>query len=83
VYVPLVFAGNSSASGAFELYLPYAPVQAAVDRESNQLYLVLAAGLTLFYASMFPVVLLATVGAGACYVKPKPLRLPTLQCSSG
>jgi signal transduction histidine kinase len=59
VYVPLVFKGTSSPSGAFELYLPYAPVQAAIDRESNQLYLFLAAGLTLFYVSMFPVVLLA------------------------
>src|SRR5260370_1240897 len=59
VYVPLVFAGTSSAAGAFELYLPYAPVQAAIDSESNQLYLLLAAGLTVFYVSMFPVVLLA------------------------
>jgi signal transduction histidine kinase len=59
VYVPLVFKGASSPSGVFELYLPYAPVQSAIDRESNQLYLFLAAGLTLFYASMFPVVLLA------------------------
>src|SRR5256884_8871672 len=59
VYVPLVFDGNSSPSGAFELYLPYAPVQAAIDSESKQLYIILAAGLTLFYASMFPVVLLA------------------------
>ena len=59
VYVPLVFKGTSSPSGAFELYLPYAPVQAAIDTESNQLYVFLAAGLTLFYASMFPVVVLA------------------------
>ena len=59
VYVPLVFAGSSSPSGAFELYLPYAPVQAAIDREANQLYLLLAAGLTIFYASLFPVALLA------------------------
>jgi signal transduction histidine kinase len=59
VYVPLVFAGTSSAAGAFELYLPYAPVQSAIGSESNQLYVVLAAGLTVFYASMFPVVLLA------------------------
>ena len=59
VYVPLVFKGTSSPSGAFELYLPYAPVQSAIDRESNQLYLFLAAGLTVFYVSMFPVVLLA------------------------
>ena len=59
VYVPLVFNGNSSPSGAFELYLPYAPVQAAIDRESGQLYALLAAGLTLFYVSMFPVALFA------------------------
>jgi hypothetical protein len=59
VYVPLVFFGDSSPAGAFEIYLPYAPVQKAIDNESNQLYVFLVAGLTLFYASMFPVVLLA------------------------
>ena len=59
VYVPLVFKGTSSPSGAFELYLPYAPVQTAIDNESNKLYIFLVAGLALFYASMFPVVLLA------------------------
>src|SRR5205823_5069830 len=58
VYVPLVFKGSSTPSGAFELYLPYAPVQAAINSESNQLYLLLAAGLSVFYASMFPIVLL-------------------------
>ena len=58
VYVPLVFPESSLPSGAFELYLPYAPVQAAIDRESNQLYLLLALGLALFYASMFPIVFL-------------------------
>ena len=59
VYVPLVFSGRTAASGVFELYLPYQPVQAAIDRESQMLYLVLAVGLTAFYASMFPVALLA------------------------
>jgi signal transduction histidine kinase len=59
VYVPLVFKGDTRPSGAFELYLPYAPVQAAIDNESRQLYLLLAAGLTLFYLSMFPIVFLA------------------------
>ncbi len=59
VYVPLVFSGTASASGVFELYLPYQPVQAAIDHESQQLYGFLAAGLALFYASMFPVALLA------------------------
>jgi len=58
-YVPLVFKGSSEPSGAFEVYLPYAPVQAAIDRESNQLYLVLAAGLLVFYAALFPVAILA------------------------
>jgi len=59
VYVPLVFKGDTRPSGAFELYLPYAPVQAAIDNESKQLYVLLAAGLTLFYLSMFPLVFLA------------------------
>jgi signal transduction histidine kinase len=59
VYVPLVFKGAAQPSGAFELYLPYAPVQAAIDSESRQLYLLLAAGLILFYLSMFPIVFLA------------------------
>ena len=59
VYVPLTFLGDSSPSGAFELYLPYAPVQAAIDSETHQLYVLLALGLTVFYASMFPVVFIA------------------------
>lgn len=59
VYVPLVFEGNTSPSGAFELYLPYAPVQAAIDRESQQLYLFLGAGLALLYLLMVPLVYLA------------------------
>ena len=59
VYVPLVFKGDVLPTGAFELYLPYAPVQAAIDGESRQLYLLLAAGLTLFYISMFPIVFIA------------------------
>ena len=59
VYAPLIFPGNLNASGAFELYLPYAPVQAAIDSESHQLDAILAVGLVLFYASMFPIVALA------------------------
>jgi signal transduction histidine kinase len=52
VYVPLVFRGATTPSGAFEVYLPYAPVQAAIDHESNQLYILLALGLTVFYAAI-------------------------------
>ena len=58
-YVPLIFKGSSKPSGAFEVYLPYAPVQAAIDRESNQLYLELAAGLLVFYAAILGVAVLA------------------------
>ena len=59
VYVPLLFKGDATPSGAFELYLPYAPVQAAIDNELRNLYVILALGLTLFYASMFPVAVIA------------------------
>jgi hypothetical protein len=59
VYVPLTFKGDSRPSGAFELYLPYAPVQAAIDNESRQLYVLLAGGLLLFYLSMFPIAFVA------------------------
>jgi signal transduction histidine kinase len=58
-YVPLTFIGSDTPSGAFEIYLPYAPVQTAIDRETTRLYFFLAGGLILLYASMFPVVLLA------------------------
>jgi signal transduction histidine kinase len=58
-YVPLIFKGDSSASGAFELYLPYAPVQAAIDGESRQLYGLLGAGLTLFYIAMLVIMWIA------------------------
>ena len=59
IYVPLTFTGETEPSGAFELYLPYAPVQAAINDELRQLYIVLGLGLVLFYASMFPVVVIA------------------------
>jgi signal transduction histidine kinase len=58
-YVPLTFAGSASPSGAFELYLPYAPVQASIDLELKRLYLILGIGLGIFYALMFPVFVLA------------------------
>jgi hypothetical protein len=38
IYGPLTFKGDDVPSGALELYLPYAPVQAAIDNESRQLY---------------------------------------------
>jgi signal transduction histidine kinase len=59
VYVPLYFNGESKPAGAFELYLPWAPVQAQIDQESKSLYWWLAAGLAALYASLLPLVLVS------------------------
>jgi diguanylate cyclase (GGDEF)-like protein len=45
VYVPLRFASDRPPSGAFELYLPYRPIEAKIDRELQQMNLILAGGL--------------------------------------
>ena len=60
VYVPLYFATDPrTPAGAFELYLPWAPVAAQIDQESQHLYRLLAVGLCLLYISMIPVLLVA------------------------
>jgi signal transduction histidine kinase len=60
VYVPIVFAADpQTPAGAFELYLPWAPVAAQIDQESQHLYGLLAIGLLLLYLSMLPVLLVA------------------------
>ena len=60
VYVPFYFADDpKTAAGAFELYLPWAPVAAQIDQESQHLYVLLAIGLSLLYISMIPVLLVA------------------------
>jgi signal transduction histidine kinase len=60
VYVPIYFAGDAQHPvGAFELYMPWAPVAAQIDQESQHLYLLLAIGLVLLYLSMLPVLLVA------------------------
>ena len=60
VYVPIYFAGDpQTPAGAFELYLPWAPVAAQIDQESQHLYGLLAIGLGLLYLSMIPVLLVA------------------------
>jgi signal transduction histidine kinase len=60
VYVPIYFTGDTQhPAGAFELYLPWAPVAAQIDHESQHLYFLLAIGLLLLYLSMLPVLLVA------------------------
>jgi signal transduction histidine kinase len=60
VYVPLTFPGDSAPAGAFELYLPYLPIEAAVARDSHRLYLVLLGGLALLYVALFRIVATAS-----------------------
>ena len=56
VYVPLTFPGDARPAGAFELYLPYAPVAATISDDTRSLYLVLLGGLLLLYLGLFRVV---------------------------
>jgi diguanylate cyclase (GGDEF)-like protein len=56
VYVPVQYAGSATPDGAMELYLPYAPVAAAVADDVRTLTLTLVIGLTLFYAVLFRVI---------------------------
>jgi signal transduction histidine kinase len=60
VYVPIIFSGDPPiVAGAFELYLPWAPMAAQIEQESQRLYFLLALGLGLLYLSMIPVLLVA------------------------
>ncbi|PWU25493.1 MAG: GGDEF-domain containing protein [Candidatus Rokuibacteriota bacterium] len=56
VYVPLQFASRATPAGAFEIYLPYRPIAAAIDRDTKKLYLILFAGLALLYLALFRIV---------------------------
>ena len=77
VYVPLRFTGGGRPAGAFELYLPYAPVAAAIKEDTRTLYLVLIAGLALLY-----------VGSSGWWPAPRsgcaatPPRTSTRRCTT-
>ncbi|MCW2699204.1 MAG: putative signaling protein [Blastococcus sp.] len=53
VYVPVQYAGSASPDGAMELYLPYAPVAAAVATDVRTLTITLVVGLAIFYGVVF------------------------------
>jgi diguanylate cyclase (GGDEF)-like protein len=53
VYVPLLYEGSDRPDGAIELYLPYAPVAAAVAEDVRTLTITLVVGLTVFYGVVF------------------------------
>jgi diguanylate cyclase (GGDEF)-like protein len=56
VYTPIRAKGSGATVGAFELYIPYAPVAAAIAHDVHRLYLVLVIGLTVLYAVLFRLV---------------------------
>jgi len=53
VYVPVHFADAAAPEGAMELYLPYAPVAAAIAEDVRTLILTLVISLAAFWAAMF------------------------------
>jgi diguanylate cyclase (GGDEF)-like protein len=53
VYVPLQYDGSARPDGAVELYLPYAPVAAAVGEDVRTLTITLLVGLAVFYGVLF------------------------------
>jgi diguanylate cyclase (GGDEF)-like protein len=53
VYVPVQYEGSESPDGAMELYLPYAPVAAAVSEDVRTLTITLVVGLAVFYGALF------------------------------
>ena len=56
VYVPIRFAGQKAPAGAFELYLPYAPIGSEIAKDNRQRNLLFAAGLALLWLVLLPVV---------------------------
>jgi hypothetical protein len=52
--------GSEQPVGAFEVYLPYAPVAAAIAEDARLLYLVLAGGLLALYATLLRIVAVAS-----------------------
>jgi diguanylate cyclase (GGDEF)-like protein len=53
VYVPVQYEGSARPDGVAELYLPYAPVAAAVSHDVRILVITLAVGLAVFYGVLF------------------------------
>ena len=56
VYTPIRAQSTGKPVGAFEMYIPYAPVAAAIAHDTNRLYLVLVIGLTVLYGVLFRLV---------------------------
>lgn len=56
VYVPLRFAASGPSEGAFEIYLSYRPIAAAVASEERMIALLVAIGLALLWLVLYRIV---------------------------
>ena len=56
VYVPLRFASSGPPEGAFEIYLSYRPIAAAIAGDKRTIALLVAIGLALLWAILFRIV---------------------------
>jgi diguanylate cyclase (GGDEF)-like protein len=56
VYVPLRFSARERPAGAFEIYLSYRPIAAAVSRDKRMIVLLVAVGLALLWAILYRIV---------------------------
>jgi diguanylate cyclase (GGDEF)-like protein len=57
VYTPIRFGAEVRPAGAFEIYLPYAPIAAGIHHDVLQVWVVLLAGLALLWAALSRIVL--------------------------
>ena len=56
VYVPLRFSSSGPPAGAFEIYLSYSPIAAAVSHDERTIALVVFLGLALLWAVLYRIV---------------------------
>jgi predicted signal transduction protein with EAL and GGDEF domain len=60
VYVPIRFAPAGPPAGAFEIYLNYRPIAAAISRDKRTIALLIAIGLALLWAVLYRIVVRAS-----------------------
>ena len=60
VFVPLHQPGQSAVVGVAELYIPFAPVEAGIDDDTDRLMAYLLGGLALLWVTLFRLVMLAS-----------------------
>jgi diguanylate cyclase (GGDEF)-like protein len=56
VYVPLRFTASEQPAGAFEIYLSYAPIAAAIGSDERTIAMLVALGLALLWTILFRIV---------------------------